>query len=887
MKQILLVTSLAMLTSIAINAQQQNENFQETKYRMNNYYKAVGEKAPGYKQWKRWEWYYTTRTGEGGRVVDNQQLNLAALQTMNRSQSNLTEGVTANTGDWSFLGPASVSSSNKGIGRVNRIAFHPTNENIMYVAAATGGLWKTTDGGSNWYSYSEGIPNMSLSGVAVDHTNANILYILTGDADASSSGARGQFMYGKTSTGVLKSFDGGFTWYHTGLRWSETNNMNGFKMLMHPTNANILLVATNKGIYRTSNGGTTWDSTLNSSPFYDIEFHPTNPSIVYASGTKTDSIIVMKSTDAGVSFTQTHAIRRQRNFDDTNVINRSALAVSPANSSYVYLLAGPCTALREFQGFYRSTDVGETFTLRTNTPNILGGSSIGNDARDQHNYDLCVAVSPSNINHVASGGIRLWTSTSGGSSFSFQDDYINSLSYYHVDIHDLSYHPLNSNKLYMCSDGGVYQSVDDGDNWISLSGNLGIAQYYKIAASTGSAFGAENIVIGGTQDNGTNKRGGSGSSTFSQLLGKDGMDCLIDPDNLNSYLASAQNGDMYYSGNAGASFSNLGDTATVGNYLGKTVEGRWLTPVAEISGNNTQYIIGFNPTVLATNVGGVWVFTELGWSGLSFVKTARGNANRIYVGDNNRSGLNLIKTTSNQGSSWSTVLSESNTTLVTDLTFDPSNGSRIWITYGGYTSAKKVRYSSDGGANWTYINGSLPNVPINCILYDGSSGAAADALYVGTDIGVFYKDNSLGDWIPFSNSLPVVEVTDLEMHPTLGLLRAGTYGRGIWETSRYSNCVSTINITAANTAVFSPYYFQAAAAITSTARHIGAGANVFYRAGTEITLSPGFETSGSGENIFNAYIGPCAGGVPTGRLAPVPNNDGKKGYLIEGAMPLQ
>ena len=887
MKQIRLIITIALLIPLVAHTQQPKENFREIRQRMNAHYNRVGKNAPDYKQWKRWEWYYSTRTGENSTIVDNQQLNQEALRTSSANPINLLESTLANTGAWTAIGPSSVNSDNKGIGRVNRIAYHPTNENIMYVAGATGGLWITTDAGANWFSYSEGIPNMSLSGVAVDYTNTNILYILTGDADASGSGARGQFEYGKTSTGILKSYDGGFTWYRTGLRWRETSNMNGYKLLMHPSNPNILLVATNKGIYRTANGGTTWDSTLNSNRFYDIEFHPTNPSIVYASGTSSDSIIVMKSTNTGVSFTQTHAIRREKNYDDNDVINRSALAVSPANSNFVYLLAGPCTAAGKFQGFYRSTDAGETFALRTNTPNILGGSAVGSDARDQHNYDLCVAVSPTNINRVASGGIRLWTSTTGGSSFSFQDDYVSSLSYYHVDIHEMSYHPLNSNKLYMCSDGGVYLSIDNGDNWISVSGNLGIAQYYKIAASTGAAFGNENIVIGGTQDNGTNKRGSSGSSTFSQMLGKDGMDCLIDPDNLSSYIASAQNGDIRYSSNAGASFSIIGTPESVGDYLNTSVDGRWLTPVAEIAGNNTQYVIGFRPVVIAINIGGTWAFSNLGYSGLSFVKTARTNSNRIYAGDNNFLNKNVIHTTTNKGSSWSTVLSESNSTLVTDLTFDPTNGNRIWITYGGYTSTKKVRYSSDGGANWTYINGTLPNVPINCILYDGSSGAAPDALYIGTDIGVFYKDNNLGDWIPFSNSLPVVEVTDLEMHPILGLLRAGTYGRGIWETSRYSNCVSTINLSASNTAVFSPYYFQAASAINSTAQHIGAGANVFYKAGTEILLTPGFETSASGENVFSAYIGPCGGGVPAGRPAPYLKSEGKKGILIEGIMPLK
>jgi len=264
--------------------------------------------------------------------------------------------------------------------------------------------------------------------------------------------------------------------------------------------------------------------------------------------------------------------------------------------------------------------------------------------------------------------------------------------------------------------------------------------------------------------------------------------------------------------------------------------------------------------VIATSFGGGWGFAVFGWSGRSFVKTARANANRIYAGDNDRLGQNLIKTTTNQGSSWSTVLSEPNSTPVTDLTFDPTNGSRIWITYGDYTAGKKVRFSSDGGANWTYVNGTLPNVPINCIVYDNSSGAAPDALYIGTDIGVFYKDNNLGDWIPFSNGLPVVEITDLEVHPAEGLLRAGTYGRGIWETSLYSSCPDNITLKAAKPSIFKTYSLQATQTNGVPTPNQREGADVFYKAGTEITLTPGFI---SGGNTFEAAIGPCGGGVPS------------------------
>jgi len=884
MKRACLFLSILLISTGLLNSQSVTvRNFYEISREQNEYFNRVGKDKPGYKQFKRWEWYYSTRLGGNGQLVDNHQLNQEAVRRMSLSGAGSTGLTNVTTGSWSALGPGFVNSADKGIGRANRIAFHPTNPNILYVAGATGGLWISSDAGANWFSYSEGIPNMSLSGVAVDYTNPNIIYILTGDADAAFSGARGQFAYGKTSTGVLKSYDGGFTWHQTGLQWGETGTGSylGFKLMMHPTNPQILLVATNDGIFRTTDGGTTWTQSNTGQVFYDMEFQPSNSSVVYASATASDSIRVFKSTNSGQTFTATHAIDRVDDADGNNAANRSALAVSPANSSYVYLLTGPATANGEFHGVFRSVDAGESFTLRTNTPNILGGSSTGSDNNHQERYDLAIAVSPTNISQVACGGIRLWTSTNGGSSFTWQDDNASASSYYHPDIHDLTYHPLNSGILYMCGDGGIYRSTDNGNNWTHVNNNLQLTQYYKIAINPNSGLGSENVMIGGTQDNGTNKRSTGGGGTFSQILGGDGMDCYIDPDNASRYVASVQNGKFYYSTDAGSSFELVCDESSLSATLGITVNSNWVTPVSEITGNSTQFVMGYQPAVLATRINtGVYAFTRIGWSGRSFVKTARGNANRIYVGDNTYGGSqqNLVKTSTDMGSNWSDVYDANHAGRpVTDLAFAPNNGSRMWLTFGGYNATNKVLYSGNGGDNggsWIDITGSLPNVPVNCIVYD-PNGTSIDAIYIGTDIGVFYRDNNLGDWIPFSNGLPVVEITDLEIHSTEGLLRAGTYGRGIWETSLYSSCPANINLNTSNTSIYMPYYFQASQSISSTALHFGAGANVYYKAGTELILSPGFIGSAQGGNTFEAAVGPCGGGVPN-RSA-----QRKRGVLID------
>ncbi|MBC7868406.1 MAG: hypothetical protein H7X88_12795, partial [Gloeobacteraceae cyanobacterium ES-bin-316] len=163
--------------------------------------------------------------------------------------------------------------------------------------------------------------------------------------------------------------------------------------------------------------------------------------------------------------------------------------------------------------------------------------------------------------------------------------------------------------------------------------------------------------------------------------------------------------------------------------------------------------------------------------------------------------------------------------------------------------------------------------------YDDNNGSPNDALYIGTDIGVFYRDNTLGDWIPFSNGLPVVEVTDLEINESAGLLRAGTYGRGVWQTPVYDGaCAASLSFTAHSPST--PAFHSAGNSITSSAVIAGAGANVKYKAGQRITLTPGFRASASTDAKFLSYIGACiSGGVPPGYNRSSLN--GLPGYLVK------
>jgi hypothetical protein len=206
------------------------------------------------------------------------------------------------------------------------------------------------------------------------------------------------------------------------------------------------------------------------------------------------------------------------------------------------------------------------------------------------------------------------------------------------------------------------------------------------------------------------------------------------------------------------------------------------------------------------------------------------------------------------GTNWTSISVPYTLQRFSRLTINPDDADEIWLTYGGYDDGFKVFRSLNGGTSWTNITGSLPNTPVNCIVYSDHNGNPNDALYIGTDIGVFYRDNTLGDWVPFSTGLPVAEVTDLEINIADGLIRAGTYGRGIWQSSLYSaTCAVTHSFTTNSHPPSKPGFFPVSGTINSTAIITGVGATIQYKAGQHIILNPVFESMATTAQNFILY----------------------------------
>jgi hypothetical protein len=729
---------------------------QEVQHLAESYFsnKDLG-RGSGYKQYKRWEHRMERLVNEDGIIGKNfQRMTLDA--GIGANAINLSNSNTRMPGGWMDLGPTSYTNGsngyNGGLGRVNVVGFHPTDANTIYVGTPAGGVWKSTDGGSSWSPKSDALASIGVSGIAVDHSAPDTVYILTGDGDGGDT----------NSIGVMKSTDGGNSWASTGLSWGVSTFNRGYKLLMHPTNSAIMFVVTRNGILKTTDGWTTW-STVQSGSFRDIEFKPNDPATLYAVTSNT----FYRSTDTGSNWGVIGAGLPTGE-------SRIALAVTPANNNYVYYLAGPSTGVGSFKGIYRSTDSGLTFNAMTTAPNILGYATNGNDDSDQSWYDLAMAVNPSNEDTVLTGGINVWRSTDGGvttNAVSKWNEPTGSFEYVHADIHELTYNPVDG-KLYVGSDGGVSVSSDNGQTFTNIWDGLQIMQFYRIAGVESNP----NLIIGGSQDNGSNVY--SGASNILHIFGADGMDCAIDYNNPNTLYFAFQSGGFRKSINGGNTSFGIRPPGSTG---------AWVTPYGMDATDPNIIYGGFSDVYRSTNGGSSW--NNLGSDGRGALAIGVDDPARLYAAVGN-----TIQMSSNTGGSWADITGPWPGLTITFITIDPADASRIWITLGGFTAGEKVYESSDAGSSWTNISGTLPNIPAFSIAYEDTGGTPMDALYVGMDVGVYYTSD-ITPWQLYETGLPNTPIYDLEINETNQVIKAGTFGRGLWEAPLFDVPPCDIEIT--------------------------------------------------------------------------------------------
>ncbi len=722
-------------------------SFYDIQNAFNSYWKGKTiAKGKGFKQFKRWEAFMLPRVYPGGYFISDIDWR-EYLKIKKRKLKN-----TLNS-DWKPLGPITVPDNNSkpgGVGRVNCIAFHPTNSDIVYVGTPAGGFWKSINGGSSWLNASDDLGTLGVSDIAVNPDNPNIIYIATGDGDAGDT----------YSIGVLKSQNGGESWNSTGLTTEPSDNLIIRRLIINPQTATILIAATSQGIYRTINGGVSWTN-VQTGHFKDLEFNPGNPNIVYAARYGSNSARFYKSTDGGASFNQVNT-----GVDITQTY-RLELAVSgDSYSDVIYALYSE----REQDGFHslwKSNNAGDTWTKvydALSGKNLLGWSSDGSDIGGQGWYDLSLAVSPYDDKNVFVGGINIWMSNNSGADWNLVTDWEGkTTSYVHADHHWLAFSP--SGVLFNGNDGGVYKTNNSGTTWMDISDGLNILQIDRIGTSQYNS----SIVITGNQDNGIMVYH-SVDGSWKQFYEGDGADCFIDRDNSNLYVSHV-NGSFLKSSDGGEEFVSIKPSGTG--------EGAWHTPFVLNPENNDILYAGFNDVWKSYDKGSNWSKISTNLSPDDFLTqlvVAPSNSSYIYASTGTKHWV-----TKNGGQSWSEIASADLPDLyLTYFAIADNNPDRVWASFSGFSSGQKVYYSDNGGDTWINISSGLPNVPVNCIVRERLSN---DVLYLGTDIGVFYRNGSLNNWELFNNNLPNVVISELEIQYSDGLLRAGTRGRGLWETT--------------------------------------------------------------------------------------------------------
>lgn len=705
------------------------------------------ERGQGHKQFQRWAYFMEERVGPHGKRPDPG----IAWKEMARLNKNQSRG--GFQGDWKPMGPSDwvnhTSGYNPGLGRVNWVELDPINPQTIYLTTPSGGFWRSPNQGATWENLTDHLPVIGATGFAINPQNNQTLLLGTGDGYGAST----------YSIGLLKSHDAGYTWDTTGLQWNVPDFVRISDVQYAPNDTNVIMVGTSNGVYRSVDGGDNWSHVIPAGNFRTMQYHPLNPNVLYVASNR-----IYKSDDGGATFREiTDGV------PSANGTSRIALGMSPADSLRVYALIAS-SSTQGLRGFYRSDDAGESFVLKLDTPNILASDVNGARANGQGWYDLCIAVSPVNADHVFTGGVNIWRTFNGGDSFSLMSHWRydnNNDPYVHADIHYLGYH---GNALYVGCDGGIFRTNTGGLSWQDLSEGLEITQVYGIGLSPNF----NNIMQFGSQDNGTNRLEGG---TWKHIFGADGMHTIIHPTNPNIVYITTQFGNLRKSIDGGATFMRLMSNIQE--------SGLWVTPYVMHPNDPNTLLVGKDNIWKTTDGGMTWnMLRDGGNTKIRHIAQSKTNPDIIYYSNGSRPWK-----TEDGGDTWTMVRPGlPNNLTVSHIEVSPNDEDIVYVSFSGYSRNQRIFRSTDRGETWQDISEGLPALPANVIAVQSGE---KDRLYLGMDIGVYYLEDGMTEWMPFFDGMPNVIVNDLKIQYNIGTIRAGTYGRGIWESELFHVNIGT------------------------------------------------------------------------------------------------
>ncbi|MEO6444041.1 MAG: glycosyl hydrolase [Gemmatimonadaceae bacterium] len=696
------------------------------------------------------------------------------------------------------IGPALMG------GRIADVAVHPTNRSTWYVAAGSGGLWKTTNGGMTFTPIFDDQPSYSIGVVALDPGNPDVVWVGTGENVSGRHVGWGD--------GVYRSRDAGRTWELMGL----PNSQHIGKILIDPRKGDVVLVAAegplwsaggDRGVLRTEDGGKTWTATLvidENTGVTDLEFAPDDPSTVYAAAYQRRRHVagflsggpgsgIYKSTDGGKNWRKvTTGLPK----DDKGKIG---LAVTPADPTIVYATV---EASSEERGFYRSRDRGESWEKRNSY--ISGGTG-------PHYYQE-IEASPKDANVVYQADVFINVTRDGGATFNVLETGHTK----HSDNHAIWIDAKNTDHLLVGTDAGLYESLDDGREFRHFP-NLPVSQFYKVALSNKLPF---YDILGGAQDLGTLhgpsrtlNRDGIRNQDWYVPMGADGYGVAIDPVDDNITYLMTQQGDLYRT-------DRRSDEALGIRPMPKEGEAperwNWDSPIlisphdhariyfasqrvwrSDDRGNSWTAISG--DLTQARNryelpyFGRVWSVDALydhgamsKYSTITTVAESPVTAGVIAVGTDD----GVMQFTADGGRSWNKAAPIPGLppySFINRVEASLEDANTFYVVADAHKIGDFAPYAfvtTDRGRTWRSISGDLPKgTTLWAIQQDH---VRPELLFLGTEFGIYWSPNAGQNWHKLSGGVPTIAVRDIKLHRRDNDLVAATFGRGFYVLDDYS-----------------------------------------------------------------------------------------------------
>jgi len=677
--------------------------------------------------------------------------------------------------NWTQMGYCLNGSTRIG-GRIVCMAIDPNNTNNLWVGSAGGGIWKSTNAGTSWTPVQTNLPVLGVSSIIINPTNSNEIYAGTGEVYHTEVSVMGFNVWktrGTYGIGVIKSTDGGATWTQVMPKFSSDLFAVSSMAFLPGTPTTVFACATD-GLYRTTNGGTSWSKIYTGNNIRDIAINPSNTNIIVISVGNMTNLTkgIFRTTNGSNALPTWGKISSGLPSSFDGYIN-----MDNAGSGMLIASIGISSGTANNE-IYRSTDFGATWNVQ----------SASNHCDYQFWFAHTAAVNPFSTDSIIYGGVNLYRQSSGSSR--------SSISGPHADQHDVKFDPVRRGYVYVCNDGGVYKSTNGGSSFTAINNGLNATQFY---ASLGASKTNANRMAGGLQDNGQVIYNGTNWIQTS-WGGGDGTSCAISPSNDNNILVSRDARQIFRSTDGGSSGSS------VTNYWGFVADSRtaFVAPVAFAPTDGTIVYQASDNLHKSTNSGNTFTYNSYS-TATNYIdaknKTAIAlavsptNANKLYVStspyaqyDNDVNNIyvtgtpNILKTTSG-ATPFTSIKGSLPDRFVMDFAISRNNDDSVYIVLGGFGTSH-VYLTPDGGTTWVSKGAGLPDVPFNAIVIDPVNPGT---IYAGCDFGVYVSPDKGTTWYDYNtNFFDATLVMDLQIDANNKLI-AATHGKGVFRSDLFTH----------------------------------------------------------------------------------------------------